>query len=342
MSRPPLLSLPSRGKKKPRFCLFHSSPFLLFPFSLFPFPPLPFPSSIPSPFPPPPFLSLTFPPLPFFSSLPPLPFAPPPFLSLPFSSLPFPSVSLPSPPLLLLSPPPPLLPFPALPFPSLLLLSPSPPLPSPRLASPPLLFPTLLSPPPPPPPLPSVFFIFFSLVVHLQEKAFQTREELELAELEGKFASTHKGSDYAKKLRKLNEELTAELMSKEPAKAEPTGKMSFEQKRRISVALGALPGDKLPRVLEIVSESIKASDYGDEEEVELDIDALDDETLRKLQQYVDSVTPAHAVSKNPPSKSAGGLQGPERQQRRSRRGQRGGPEGPVGAGARDDGREGPE
>jgi hypothetical protein len=83
--------------------------------------------------------------------------------------------------------------------------------------------------------------------------------------------------------------------------------MSFEQKRRISVALGALPGDKLPRVLEIVSESIKVSDYADQEEVELDIDALDDDTLRKLQQYIDSVAPAHTMpSKLPTSKSAGG------------------------------------
>lgn len=140
----------------------------------------------------------------------------------------------------------------------------------------------------------------------MQEKAIQTREELELAELEGQITGGRVPGDYAKKLRKLNEELEAELADKDPDfKRASDGKMSFEQKRRISLALGALPGDKLYRVLEIVSESIK--DCGDEdEEVELDIDALDDDTLRKLQDFVDSVLPSHSVPKNnPSSKSAG-------------------------------------
>jgi len=146
-----------------------------------------------------------------------------------------------------------------------------------------------------------------------EEKIAQTRAEMELAELEAKLGiSSGQPSEYVKKMRKLKEELREELENKPPSEQAATdGKMSFEQKRRMSLALGALPGDKLYRVLEIVSESSNLSGLDEQEEVELDIDSLDDETLWKLHRYVESITPAHSIPKTV-SKNAGSKDGPSK------------------------------
>ncbi len=55
-------------------------------------------------------------------------------------------------------------------------------------------------------------------------------------------------------------------------------------------ALGSLPGEKLARVLEIISEGANAlATGGSAEEVELDIDMLDNATLFKLDQYTTEI-----------------------------------------------------
>ncbi len=55
-------------------------------------------------------------------------------------------------------------------------------------------------------------------------------------------------------------------------------------------ALGSLPGEKLARVLEIISEGNNAlATGGSADEVELDIDMLDNATLFKLDQYANEV-----------------------------------------------------
>lgn len=139
------------------------------------------------------------------------------------------------------------------------------------------------------------------MIFGLQDRIAQTRAEMELAEMEAKLnGGAGQSGDYVKKMRMLSEELREELENTPPTEVSGRGgKMTFEQKRRMSVALGSLPGDMLYRVLEIISESAKSENYDDQDEVELDIDSLDDETLWKLQDYVDSIIPAHSVPKAP-------------------------------------------
>ena len=68
-------------------------------------------------------------------------------------------------------------------------------------------------------------------------------------------------------------------------KAKTDGVMDFEAKRKLSVNLGMLPAEKLGRVIQIINEGPSKID-NNEEEIELDIDKLDNETLFKLDRYV--------------------------------------------------------
>lgn len=70
----------------------------------------------------------------------------------------------------------------------------------------------------------------------------------------------------------------------------PGRAMTFEEKRRLSHMLGTLPGERLARVLEIIASGPSAAALGGDEECELDVDALDSDTLWKLQAYVDAVS----------------------------------------------------
>lgn len=143
------------------------------------------------------------------------------------------------------------------------------------------------------------------------------------------------------KLVEVNAELQ-ELTAKYEARAGPPpppgpGRdMTFEEKRRLSHALGQLPGERLARVLEIIAEGPSAPQLvgrgregacghccyacirsrglshhsrpgpqENEEEYELDIDALDSDTLWKLQSYVDSVL-GELAAKAPGGAPAGG------------------------------------
>lgn len=67
----------------------------------------------------------------------------------------------------------------------------------------------------------------------------------------------------------------------------PTRAMSFDEKRALSVNLGNLPGEKLSRVVEIIQQGAGDINQG-EDEIELDIDALDNDTLWRLDRYVKS------------------------------------------------------
>mmetsp|Transcript_15161 Transcript_15161/g.18282 ORF Transcript_15161/g.18282 Transcript_15161/m.18282 type:complete len:575 (-) Transcript_15161:418-2142(-) len=58
--------------------------------------------------------------------------------------------------------------------------------------------------------------------------------------------------------------------------------MSFDEKRALSHQLQQLPSDKLGKVVKIIF----GSDWGEDEEIELDIDQLDAPTLWKLHRYV--------------------------------------------------------
>mmetsp|Transcript_22157 Transcript_22157/g.46400 ORF Transcript_22157/g.46400 Transcript_22157/m.46400 type:complete len:473 (-) Transcript_22157:630-2048(-) len=68
---------------------------------------------------------------------------------------------------------------------------------------------------------------------------------------------------------------------------DPNADMSFEEKRKLSVNLGMLPAEKLGRVVQIINEGPSKIDNS-EEEIELDIDKLDNQTLWRLNKYVNS------------------------------------------------------
>jgi hypothetical protein len=63
--------------------------------------------------------------------------------------------------------------------------------------------------------------------------------------------------------------------------------VSFQEKRDLSRQINRLPGDKLTKVLQIITERMPIENKGDE--IEVDIDTLDNATLRELQKYVKRV-----------------------------------------------------
>ena len=71
-----------------------------------------------------------------------------------------------------------------------------------------------------------------------------------------------------------------------PKKSAAKG-VSFDEKRKLSREINRLPGDKLTKVLQIITERMPIDQQGDE--IEVDIDQLDNETLRELQKYVKRV-----------------------------------------------------
>merc|ERR1719162_1369687 len=62
--------------------------------------------------------------------------------------------------------------------------------------------------------------------------------------------------------------------------------MTFEEKRQLSLNINKLPGDKLNRVLQIISERMPLGQQDPDQEIEIDIGKLDTTTLRHLQRYV--------------------------------------------------------
>jgi hypothetical protein len=62
--------------------------------------------------------------------------------------------------------------------------------------------------------------------------------------------------------------------------------MGFEEKRSLSLAINKLPGEKLNRVLQIISERMPLGSQNGDEEIEIDLAKLDTPTLRHLQEYV--------------------------------------------------------
>ncbi|KAG0629484.1 hypothetical protein M758_1G107600 [Ceratodon purpureus] len=61
--------------------------------------------------------------------------------------------------------------------------------------------------------------------------------------------------------------------------------MTFEEKRKLSVNLEKLPGDKLERIVQIIKK--KNPDLGqNEDEIEVDIDSFDNDTLWELDRFV--------------------------------------------------------
>ena len=94
--------------------------------------------------------------------------------------------------------------------------------------------------------------------------------------------------------REFKEERKARSEIKRSARAEvqptPNREMSFDEKHELTMLLQDLPDDKQGRVVQIVSERKKGLGQGDEDdEIEINIEELDSETLWKLDKYVRGV-----------------------------------------------------
>ena len=80
---------------------------------------------------------------------------------------------------------------------------------------------------------------------------------------------------------------SAKKPSKSARKPAAEKDVSFQEKRNLSREINRLPGDKLTKVLQIITERMPIENKGDE--IEVDIDTLDNATLRELQKYVKRV-----------------------------------------------------
>jgi Bromodomain extra-terminal - transcription regulation len=78
-----------------------------------------------------------------------------------------------------------------------------------------------------------------------------------------------------------------------------TKPMNFEEKRRLSLAINALPSEKLGRVVQIIHErNPKLAQSSAPDVIEIDIDALDTPTLRHLEKYVRTSQPRQRSASN--------------------------------------------
>jgi len=92
--------------------------------------------------------------------------------------------------------------------------------------------------------------------------------------------------------REFKEESRARKEIKRAARAEvavPQREMSFDEKHELTMLLQELPEEKQGRVIQIVSEQRKGLGAADDDEIEINIEELDSETLWKLDKYVRGV-----------------------------------------------------
>lgn len=106
------------------------------------------------------------------------------------------------------------------------------------------------------------------------------------------------------KIKEVDEELQAlaekAVSQQGPKEPGPDRDMTFEEKRKLSHAISHhVNGEQMGHILELIMESPSAPKAEGDEEVEIDIDAIDNDTLWKIQAYVDTVV-AEAASKQPP------------------------------------------
>ncbi|KAK9917967.1 hypothetical protein WJX75_000117 [Coccomyxa subellipsoidea] len=114
-----------------------------------------------------------------------------------------------------------------------------------------------------------------------EEMLRQRQEEMRLA---GGPELPHQMEEMDRELRMLQQQVEAQ----DGEVAAPGNRpMTFEEKRRLSQGLGALSGDKLGLVMEIIAESQRVDQ---EAEVEVDIDDLNQETLWRLNALVNDLS----------------------------------------------------
>jgi acetylornithine deacetylase/succinyl-diaminopimelate desuccinylase-like protein len=82
--------------------------------------------------------------------------------------------------------------------------------------------------------------------------------------------------------------------------------MTFEEKRSLSLNINKLPHEKLGKVVEIIKRR-RSNVVGNSEEIEIDIDMLDNATLKELDKYVkDCLNPSKPTA--PAASKAAALQ----------------------------------
>jgi len=73
--------------------------------------------------------------------------------------------------------------------------------------------------------------------------------------------------------------------------------LTFDEKEALSNDINLLPPDKLAHVVKIVQESMPLTGRHDDDEIEVDIETLDNDTLRHLQKYVKASLSKKRISK---------------------------------------------
>ena len=137
----------------------------------------------------------------------------------------------------------------------------------------------------------------------------------------GTAADQRKMADMLRKMEQMQRDLElvkskGSSSAKKPAEASGKKKssnnnsnrvMTFEDKRTLSMNINKLPHEKLGKVVEIIKKR-RSNVVGNSEEIEIDIDLLDNTTLKELDKYVkDCLHPkpkTPAVSKNAALQSA--------------------------------------
>lgn len=69
------------------------------------------------------------------------------------------------------------------------------------------------------------------------------------------------------------------------------GELTYEEKRDLSMRINQLDGDKLAKVVQIIAERMPLGSHSASEDIEIDIDALEVDTLRRLQDFVKASLP---------------------------------------------------
>lgn len=112
----------------------------------------------------------------------------------------------------------------------------------------------------------------------------------------GSAADQRKMADMMRKMEQMQRDLDI-VKSKGSSQKKPAGDaagkkktnnsrpMTFEEKRSLSLNINKLPHEKLGKVVEIIKRR-RSNVVGNSEEIEIDIDVLDNATLKELDKYV--------------------------------------------------------
>ncbi|OBZ80635.1 SWR1 complex bromodomain subunit bdf1 [Choanephora cucurbitarum] len=119
-----------------------------------------------------------------------------------------------------------------------------------------------------------------------KEPIEESEEDDRIAELERHIASISEQIASIKSAKKPRRNPPAKR--KKPTKARSTEEeeFTFEQKKDLSEMINELTGDKLDTVVSIIQSSMPNLQGNGQQEIELDIDALDIQTLRRLYEFV--------------------------------------------------------